>query len=202
MTLVASGIDALVAFDSVAYSVAVIDVMLPGMSGFELSRRVRSMGTGTRTLLLTARTSIEDRVFGLDSGADDYMTKPFAFAELGARIRALLRRESEELVLTVGPLVVDSVSRAVMLSGVSVPLSPKEFELLRLFAAQPGMAVSRDRILEEIWGGTRNIDHNIVDQYISYLRRKLKMSSSAAPWVHIRTVRREGYKLELVEAAE
>lgn len=198
VTLVSSGMDALIELGSTNFSAAVIDVMLPGMSGFELCRRIRESAMGTRTLLLTARDSVEDRVFGLDSGADDYLTKPFAFAELGARIRALLRRESAELILTVGPLVVDAVAHSATLSDRKLALSPKEFDLLRLLASQPGTALSRERILGELWGGTGNIDHNIVDQYVSYLRRKLGAGAEFGAGVGIRTVRGEGYQLEEV----
>ncbi|MCB1280706.1 MAG: response regulator transcription factor [Salinibacterium sp.] len=195
VTEVSSGMDALIALGSRSFDAAVIDVMLPGMSGFELCRRIRQSTPATHTLLLTARNSIEDRVFGLDSGADDYVTKPFAFAELGARIRALLRRESAELVLTVGPLVMEIVSHSAAVGDRKLTLSPREFDLLRLLASQAGAPVSREQILKELWGGTENIDHNIVDQYVSYLRRKLGSGSTGPAGVEIRTVRGAGYQL-------
>jgi two-component system OmpR family response regulator len=148
-------------------------------------------------LLLTARDSVEDRVFGLDSGADDYLTKPFAFVELTARIRALLRREagSDKLTMTVGGLTLDSTALRVSMGDRQVSMSPKEFALLRLLATRIGSTVSRVSILEEVWGSAENIDHNIVEQYVSYLRRKLDPDETG---VQIVTVRGAGYLLELI----
>lgn len=148
-------------------------------------------------LLLTARTAVEDRVFGLDAGADDYLTKPFAFVELSARVRALLRRDAnaDKLVVTVGALRIDSLAVAVTVLGHPLSMSPKEFALLRLLAGTVGEVVSRSRILEEVWGSTENIDPNIVDQYVSYLRRKLEPVLSG---VRIVTKRGSGYLLEPV----
>ncbi|GAA3744903.1 response regulator transcription factor [Leifsonia bigeumensis] len=193
--LVADGVDALITSAKNRFAVAVVDVMLPGMTGYELCRRLKESDDAPAVLLLTARNSVEDRVFGLDSGADDYLTKPFAFAELSARLRALLRRgdPTNRLRLTVGRLELDSLAMVVSLAGRPVALSPKEFALLRLLAMNLGTLVSRNRILEEVWGGTAHIDANIVDQYTSYLRRKL---GSRDTGVHITTVRGEGYILE------
>ncbi|MDQ1598107.1 MAG: hypothetical protein QOI70_1531, partial [Microbacteriaceae bacterium] len=136
-----------------------------------------------------------DRVYGLDSGADDYLTKPFAFVELSARIRALLRRDAtgEKLAVTVGAVRIDSAALAVTVAGHPLPMSPKEFALLRLLASNPGTTVSRSRILEEVWGSSENIDPNIVDQYVSYLRRKLDPEAAA---IRITTVRGAGYSLD------
>lgn len=199
--LVDNGVDALIAAAATPFAVAVADVMLPGMTGFELCRRLKASGTALAVLLLTARNSIDDRVFGLDSGADDYLTKPFAFAELSARIRALLRRDDPagKLTVTVGRLQLDSLSMTATLGGRAIPLSPKEFVLLRLLAVNAGELVTRGRILDEVWGGAANIDNNIVDQYTSYLRRKLGLHDSGLhdPGVHITTVRGEGYLLEV-----
>lgn len=194
--LVGNGVDALIAAAATPFAVAVADVMLPGMTGFELCRRLKASATPLAVLLLTARTSVDDRVFGLDSGADDYLTKPFAFAELSARIRALLRRDDPagKLRVSVGRLQLDSLSMTAVLGGRAVPLSPKEFALLRLLAVNAGEVVTRGRILDEVWGGGATIDNNIVDQYTSYLRRKLGPHDSG---VHITTVRGEGYLLEV-----
>jgi two-component system OmpR family response regulator len=172
--------------------------MLPQMSGFEICRRIRETGSSLPLLLLTARDAVEDRVFGLDSGADDYLTKPFAFIELNARIRALLRRDAtaEKLTLSVGNLTIDSLALTVTANGRSIALSPKEFALLRLLAGQPGVTVSRATILREVWGTIDNIDPNIVDQYVSYLRRKLDVDQTL---VRITTIRGTGYTLEVVE---
>jgi two-component system OmpR family response regulator len=192
-----NGVDALIAAQSEPIDGAVVDVMLPGMSGFEFSRRIREAGETFPVLLLTARDAVEDRVFGLDSGADDYLTKPFDFAELSARVRAMLRRNAggDRLRLGVGQLVLDSETLRITCGETTIPASPKEFALLRLLATEAGTAVSRQRILEQVWGGSEHIDPNVVDQYISYLRRKL---SPAECGVKIVTVRGSGYLIEAV----
>jgi two-component system, OmpR family, response regulator len=191
-----NGVDALIAIANNDFALAAIDVMLPQMSGFEICRRIRETGSTMPVILLTARDTVEDRVFGLDSGADDYLTKPFAFAELKARIRALLRRQLMGTPLTVelGNLVLDSRDLKVTVAGRSVSMSPKEFSLLRLLASRAGSTVDRTTILEEIWDGTAHIDPNIVDQYISYLRRKIDPDLAG---VRIITVRGLGYAAEL-----
>ncbi|MDQ1605869.1 MAG: hypothetical protein QOJ18_236, partial [Microbacteriaceae bacterium] len=190
--VVQNGIDALIAVANNDFSLAAMDVMLPRMSGFELCRRIRDSGSTMPVLLLTARDSVEDREFGLDSGADDYLTKPFAFVELTARIRALLRREagSDKLTMTVGGLTLDSTALRVSMGDRQVSMSPKEFALLRLLATRIGTTVSRVSILDEVWGSAENIDHNIVEQYVSYLRRKLDPDETG---VQIVTVRGAGY---------
>jgi two-component system OmpR family response regulator len=192
-----NGVDALIAAQSEPIDGAVVDVMLPGMSGFEFSRRIREAGETFPVLLLTARDAVQDRVFGLDSGADDYLTKPFDFAELSARVRAMLRRNAggDRLRLGVGQLVLDSETLRITCGETTIPASPKEFALLRLLATEAGTAVSRQRILEQVWGGSEHIDPNVVDQYISYLRRKL---SPAECGVKIVTVRGSGYLIEAV----
>ncbi len=193
--VVANGVDALIAITAGDISLAAVDVMLPQMSGFEVCRRIRETGSSLPILLITARDAVEDRVFGLDSGADDYLTKPFAFVELSARVRALLRRDAagDKLTITVGELRLDSLAMSVSVGQRTVAMSPKEFSLLRLLASNAGQVVSRLRILEEVWGSAENIDHNIVDQYVSYLRRKI---DSDAARVRITTLRGQGYTLE------
>lgn len=195
---VSNGMDALIAISNDDFALAAIDVMMPQMSGFEICRRVRETGNTMPVLLLTARDTVEDRVFGLDSGADDYLTKPFAFAELKARVRALLRRQAMGTPLTIelGNVLLDSRDLKVMIAGRPVSMSPKEFSLLRLLATRAGSTVDRVTILEEIWDGTTHIDPNIVDQYISYLRRKI---DSDAAGLRIVTVRGTGYAVELIE---
>jgi two-component system, OmpR family, response regulator len=189
-----SGIDAMVAFRAGDFSAAAIDVMLPGMSGFELSRRIRDDGSMMPIILLTARDAVGDRVFGLDAGADDYLIKPFDFSELGARLRALLRRDaSQKTTTTVGRVVLDLMDMTATVAGERITLSVKEFIVLRLLAAVAGTLVARTTILEEVWGSVDFIDPNIVDQYISILRRKLVPELSG---VQIRTVRRQGFVLE------
>ncbi|GAB3121274.1 response regulator transcription factor [Glaciibacter psychrotolerans] len=193
-----NGMDALIAVAHEDFGLAAIDVMLPQMSGFEVCRRIRETGSTMPVILLTARDTVEDRVFGLDSGADDYLTKPFAFAELTARVRALLRRQSmgTPLTLELGRLVLDSRDLRVSVAGHTISMSPKEFSLLRLLCSRAGAVVDRTTILEEIWDGTLHIDPNIVDQYISYLRRKI---DSVAAGIRIVTVRGTGYTVELTE---
>src|ERR1700712_691889 len=169
-----NGVDALIATRDGTYDGAVVDVMLPGMSGFEICRRLRDAGESFPILLLTARDQVKDRVFGLDSGADDYLTKPFDFTELSARVRAMTRRRGggDRLRVKIGNLILESETLRVSLGAREITASPKEFALLRLLAVEAGTAVSRTRILEQVWGGVEHIDPNVVDQYISYLRRK------------------------------
>jgi two-component system, OmpR family, response regulator len=173
---------------------AVLDVSLPGMSGFELCRRLRLQDTALPVLMLTARDSVDDRVRGLDAGADDYLVKPFAFSELAARLRALLRRDAQRQPgrLEVGTLVVDSHDRSVSVEGVALQVSPKEFSVLRLLCQNAGETVSRVDILAEVWGTTLHADANLVDQYVSYLRRKLATVPSD---VSILTERGVGFRL-------
>lgn len=194
-TIVDNGMDALIAVKENDFALAAIDVMLPHMSGFEICRHIRDGGNSMPIILLTARDAVEDRVFGLDSGADDYLTKPFAFVELNARIRALLRRDAtaEKLTVSVGDLRIDSLATTATAGSRVLSLSPKEFSLLRLLANQSGSTVSRTQILEEVWGSVDNIDPNIVDQYVSYLRRKLDNENTN---VRIVTIRGLGYTLE------
>jgi two-component system OmpR family response regulator len=192
---VENGIDALIAVSNDSFSAAAIDVMLPEMSGYEICRHLRNQGNLLPVLLLTARDSIDDRVHGLDSGADDYLTKPFAFAELSARIRALVRRDNAmpKPVVSVGGLELDVQAIRASLGGKIVPLSTKEFSLLRMLASRNGAVATRSEILQEVWGTTRHIDPTIVDQYVRYLRRKLQPLNSG---VEIVTVRGSGYSLK------
>jgi len=194
VTLVGNGVDALIAAANEDFSAAAIDVMLPEMTGFEICRHLRQRGSTLPVLLLTARDAVEDRVFGLDSGADDYLTKPFAFAEFSARIRALVRRDaaSTKPILRVGRLELDPLAVRAVVDGSPIALSTKEFALLRLLVSRPGESLSRSEILQEVWGTTKHIDQTIVDQYVSYLRRKL---DPAEPGVSIVTVRGVGYQL-------
>ncbi len=194
VTLVGNGVDALIAAATDDFSAAAIDVMLPEMTGFEICRHLRQRGSTLPVLLLTARDAVEDRVFGLDSGADDYLTKPFAFAEFSARIRALVRRDATtaKSVLRVGRLELDPMTVRAVVGGQPVALSTKEFALLSLLVSRPGELLSRSEILQEVWGTTKHIDQTIVDQYVSYLRRKIDPTN---PGLSIVTVRGVGYKL-------
>jgi two-component system OmpR family response regulator len=193
--LATNGIDALIAFGQETFSAAAIDVMLPGMSGFELCRRIRDSGSSIPVILLTARDAVQDRVFGLDAGADDYLTKPFDFAELSARFRAIFRRESSapQTLLRVGNLELDSMKMRATVDGKPITLSLREFALLRLLASTPGVPVARSTMLDEIWGSREHIDPNIVEQYVSFLRRKLNPTAAR---LQIVTIRGVGYQLD------
>ena len=194
ITLVTNGMDALIAAANGDYAAAAIDVMMPEMTGFEICRHLRQHGSTLPVLLITARDAIEDRVFGLDSGADDYLTKPFAFAEFSARIRALVRREAStpKPVLRLGTLALDTASVRASVQDTPLSLSTKEFSLLRYLVSRSGETVSRNDILQEVWGTTRHIDPTIVDQYVRYLRRKLDPVNAG---VRIVTARGSGYSL-------
>lgn len=196
VTLVKNGIDALIATANTDFAAAAVDVMLPEMSGFEICRHLRKHGSTLPVLLLTARDAIEDRVHGLDSGADDYLTKPFAFAELSARIRALVRRDASvsKSTLRIGQLSLDAATVRASVSGVTVSLSTKEFALLWLLASRANSPLSRADILAEVWGTVTHIDPTIVDQYVRYLRRKLEPVASG---ISISAVRGIGYRLSV-----
>jgi DNA-binding response OmpR family regulator len=176
------------------YAAILLDTMLPGIDGFEVCSRLRAKGKWAPVVMLTARDSIEDRVRGLDAGADDYLTKPFAFAELLARVRALLRRGNPERpsVLTVGDLQLDPAAHRVTRAGVDVELTAKEFALLELLMRHVGQVLSRDRILEHVWDFAYVAGSNVVDQYVGYLRRKLDRPFGRDD---IETVRGAGYRL-------
>ncbi len=194
ITLVTNGMDALIAVANSDFAAAAIDVMMPEMTGFEVCRHLRQHGSTLPILLITARDAVEDRVFGLDSGADDYLTKPFAFAEFSARIRALVRREAStpKPVLRLGTLALDTASVRASVQDKPLSLSTKEFSLLRYLVSRSGETVSRSDILHEVWGTTRHIDPTIVDQYVRYVRRKLDPVDAG---VRIVTVRGSGYSL-------
>jgi two-component system, OmpR family, response regulator len=175
------------------YDLAVLDVTMPGMSGFELCRRLRDQIHGIGIILLTARDAVDDRVRGLDAGADDYLTKPFAFAELAARLRALRRREAHAPTeLEIGGLAIDLAGQRIAVGEREARLSRTEFDLLRLLATRSDEVLPRADILDAIWGSASYIDPNIVDQYVSYLRKKL--DAIAAP-VRIVTARGVGFRL-------
>jgi len=184
------GIAAMTAAKAGAFDVAILDVMLPGMSGLELSRRLKEHDPTIAVILLTARDAVDDRVRGLDSGADDYMVKPFEFAELAARIRAVRRRDalSTPSTITVAGLTIDLHRHRFHIGNREVALSRTEFDVLRVLAVDAGATVSRTKILDEVWGSIAYIDSNIVDQYVSYLRRKLDQESAGARIVTVRGV--------------
>ena len=190
----ASGEDGLWLAESHDYDAIVLDVMLPGIDGFETCRRLRAAGVWAPVLMLTARDAVEDRVAGLDKGADDYLVKPFAFAELLARLRALARRGTEERpnVLQVGDLTLDPAARLVRRGDEEIRLSAKEFSLLETFMRRPGEVHSRLHLLEHAWDFAYENRSNVVDVYIRHLRRKIDEPFGRRS---LETVRGAGYRL-------
>ena len=177
------------------YDAVVLDVMLPGRDGFSICRELRGRGRWAPVLMLTARDAVDDRIRGLDAGADDYLVKPFAFGELLARLRALVRRGPSERPpnLAVGDVVLDPAAHSVTRAGQPVELSAREFALLEFLMRHPGEVLSRTRILEQVWDYSYSGFSNVVDVYVAYLRRKLERPF-ARPL--IRTVRGVGYALD------
>jgi two-component system, OmpR family, response regulator len=188
------GEDALWMAGSTEYDAIVLDVMLPGIDGLETCRRLRDDGVWSPVIMLTARDAVEDRVAGLDGGADDYVTKPFSFAELLARLRALARRGPAErpVLLEVGDLRLDPATRQVWRGDREISLSAKEFALLEVFMRRPGEVLSRLQLLEHAWDYGYENRSNVVDVYIRYLREKVDRPFGAAS---IETVRGAGYRL-------
>lgn len=163
--------------NSRSFDLILLDVMLPGRDGIEVLDTLRKLGDKTPVLLLTARDTIEDRVLGLDTGADDYLVKPFAFAELSARIRALLRRNQSEpsSTLTIGPLVIDPLRRMVIREAVHIDLTAREFEILEYLARHHGRIVSRDMLARDVWreGSRATPLDNVIDVHLARLRKKV-----------------------------
>jgi len=191
-----TGEDAFFRINTEQFDVIVLDVMLPGRDGLQILTSIRKHGIDTPVLLLTARDSLEDRVAGLNSGADDYLVKPFAFAELVARIRALLRRgrTAETLRLSVGDLDMDLVTRKVIRAGRSVELTTREFELLEYLLRHQGQVVLRDTLAREVWKETTRGTplNNVIDVHIARLRRKVDLDQ---PVKLIHTIRGVGFML-------
>jgi two-component system, OmpR family, response regulator len=179
---------------AVDYDAIVLDVMLPGVDGFDVCRRLRQDGVWTPVLMLTARDAIEDRVTGLDTGADDYLTKPFSFDELVARIRALTRRAPAErpAVLEVGDLRLDPAAHRAWRGDRELDLSAKEFALLELFMRRAGVALTRTQLLDGAWDLAFESRSNVVDVYVRYLRQKIDRPFATDS---IETVRGVGYRL-------
>jgi two-component system, OmpR family, response regulator len=190
-----TGDDALWMAAATEYDAIVLDVMLPGLDGFAVCRRLREAGTWTPVLLLTARNSVDDRVAGLDAGADDYLTKPFSFAELLARLRALVRRAPVErpTVLEVGDLRADPATRQAWRGEAEIGLSAKEFALLETFMRRPGQVLSRFQLLEHCWDYAYENRSNVVDVYVRYLREKIDRPFGRSS---IETVRGAGYRMK------
>ena len=188
------GEDALWMVASAEFDAVVLDVMLPGIDGFETCRRLRDDGVWTPIIMLTARDSVDDRVQGLDSGADDYLVKPFSLAELLARLRALARRGPVErpAVLEVGDLQLDPATREVRRGDTEVALSAKEFALLEAFMRRPGEVLTQLQLLEHAWDYDYENRSNVVEVYVRYLREKIDRPFGVKS---IETVRGAGYRL-------
>ncbi|HET8678385.1 MAG TPA: response regulator transcription factor [Blastocatellia bacterium] len=194
----ADGEDGLFQAAASNYDLIILDISLPRLDGLEVCRRLRSERVSTPILLLTARDSIEMKVSGLDSGADDYLTKPFAFAELLARLRALTRRNRAEvnMRLEVGDLKLDPLTRRVTRSGRLIQLTSKEFALLECFMRHPDQVLSRTILAEKVWDETFDAFTNVIDVYVNYLRNKIDRDFSPKL---IHTVRGAGYVLRRPE---
>ena len=193
------GQDGLYRASSGSYDLIVLDITLPLMDGLEVCRKLRQSRVSTPILLLTARDSVDMKVSGLDSGADDYLTKPFAFAELLARLRALRRRDRAEvnLRLQVGDLVLDPLTRRVSRANQPISLTSKEFALLECFMRHPDQVLSRTVLSENVWDETFDSFTNVIDVYVNYLRNKVDRNFSPKL---IHTVRGAGYVMRRPEA--
>jgi two-component system OmpR family response regulator len=188
------GEDALWMAQAAGYDVILLDVMLPGADGFEVCRRLRELGVWSPVLMLTARDAVDDRVHGLDAGADDYLVKPFSFEELLARLRALVRRApaARPAVVEVGDLLLDPAARRAWRGEVELDLSAKEFALLELFMRRPGRVLTRSELLDGAWDIAFERRSNIVDVYVGYLRSKVDKPFDSDS---LETVRGVGYRL-------
>lgn len=193
-----NGQDALDYLEGQEYDGAILDIMMPKMDGLTVLRSIRRAGNPVPVLLLTARSQIDDRVTGLDSGANDYLTKPFDTKELLARIRVMTRRQATEVdnVLHCGNATLDRAGFELRTETGSVHLGSKEFQMLEMFMANPGQIISADRFMEKIWGYDSESEINVVWVNISYLRKKL---SSLGADLEIRAIRNQGYTLKVLQ---
>jgi len=190
----ADGEQALAAVAAEPPAIVVLDVTMPGIDGVEVTRRLRGQGDDVPILILSARDGVDDRVAGLAAGADDYLVKPFAMEELLARLHALLRRRPDRaaVTLSVGPLRVDPRGRRATMDGRALDLTAREFELLETLARHAGMVLSRQQLLEQVWGYTFDVQTNVVDVFVGYLRRKLEAEGEERI---VHTVRGHGFVL-------
>jgi DNA-binding response OmpR family regulator len=194
--VVYDGEDALAAALTASYDVILLDVMLPRVDGVEVSRRLRSRRMHAPILMLTARDSIDDLVLGLESGADDYLVKPFALREVVARIKALARRHVAERTarLTAGPIVLDTSAHKVSVGGQALELTPKECAILEYFMLNQGRLLTRAQVIEHVWDYDFEGGHNLIETYVNRLRGKLTRAGAADPFVTVRGAR--GYRFE------
>ena len=191
-----NGEDALHYLEADNYDGAILDIMMPKMDGITVLQNIRAKGNDVPILILTAKSEVDDRVLGLDSGADDYLSKPFAAKELLARIRSVTRRRTEAVssVLNVGNLSLDCTTFELKSSTDTIRLPNKEFQIMELLAANPGQVISTERFMEKIWGYDREADVGVVWVYISYLRKRLTVLGAN---VKIKAARGQGYYLEI-----
>lgn len=193
---VGTGLDADKALRAAPYQLVVLDIGLPDIDGFEVLRRLRSRHSATNVLMLTARQAVEDRVHGLDLGADDYLTKPFSVTEFEARVRALLRRTSLPAgAVSMGELTVDVEAKRVRVNRTSIELTVREWALLELFMARPGRVLSKEQIAQQLADYDAHLTPNAIEVHVSRLRAKIETAG-----VHIRTVRGFGYRWETTDA--
>lgn len=186
------GESALDAVESFAPDLVILDLMLPGMDGLEVARALRASGKNVPILMLTARSETQDVVTGFDAGADDYMRKPFEIPELLSRVRALLKRTEHERMTTqyrAGNIEIDPASRSIMVDGRPVEFTAKEYDLLEFFVTNAGRVISRDEILETVWGGQHTSDSNVIEVFVCHLRNKIGDENNQI----IRTIRGVGY---------
>jgi two-component system OmpR family response regulator len=191
-----TGGDALSAAEARDYDAVILDVLLPGLDGHQVCRTLRGRDPWLPILMLTALDAVEDRIAGLDTGADDYLVKPFDFGELVARVRALIRRGPSQrpTPLAVGELHADPLTRTVTWGSEAVELSPREYELLEFMLRRPDQVITRAQLLEQVWSADYEGSPNVVDVYIGYLRKKLEQPAQAPL---IRTVRGAGFMLSV-----
>jgi two-component system OmpR family response regulator len=200
---VGNGADAVNAAEKGAPDIILLDVMLPDMNGFSVTKKIRSMGITAPVLFLTARDETEDKITGLTVGGDDYMTKPFSLDEIVARIHAILRRtkqaEIEESVLEVGEIKINQDAHEVFVNGSTVDLSPTEYKLLRFLMSNPNRVLTKAQILDHVWEYDFNGEMGIVESYVSYLRKKLDPLTSESL---IQTKRGVGYMYKSTKSAK
>ena len=178
------------------YDIIILDIMLPKLNGIEILKSIRKRKISTPVILLTAKSSIEDKILGLDSGADDYLPKPFSLDELLARLRALTRRNGDfinENILEFSDIKLNLSSYDMISNDSSITLTQKEFDILKYFMQRPKIVVSKDDLITKLWGFDSDVEHNNIEVYISFLRKKLSHVESN---VKITTIRRVGYRLE------
>ncbi len=194
--IVHNGNDAWDYISTSLYDAIVLDIMMPGKSGIEVLKLLRQKQIKTPVLMLTAKAELEDRIAGLDAGADDYLPKPFAAGELIARVKALLRRSDQytDAALQVGNVVLDQSRYEIAVGGNTMRLTNKEYQLLELFARHPGVVFSSDHLMEKIWGWDSESDIGVVWTHIGFIRKKLRTLQAD---VEIRTIRGVGYALEV-----